>query len=608
MTCSLTTTSAIVPEASSVAPDVPRAPSAESAKAQALTTLRTIFALDLRSLAVFRVGLALIVLMDLFWRSRWLAAHYSDEGVLPRRALFAIYDRPWDLSLHALSGAWQVEAALFAVAGIVAAAMLVGFRTRLATAITWGLLISLQSRNPLVLQGGDVLLRCLLFWAMFLPLGACWSIDRARAREEPLASRSVLSVGGAALILQIALVYIYGGFRKSSPVWTTDGTAVAYALSLAPFSTTLGTWLLGFPALLKAMTFATLYLERFAPFLLLMPIGGGWLRLAVVAMFIGFHLGLALTMHLGPFPWVCIAAWLALVPTTAWDFAARRWSGAAHARIGMVRERVGALAQRVAPALAARVSTPEARASAATLRSPVLPYHLGSVIAGLFMALMALWLLRNVEPRIGTKLLPHALDPIARLTRLDQHWNMFAPAPTTRDGWYAIPATLRGGGEVDLLTGGAPMTSRADAAVLPMAQNERWRKYLSNLRNGNVHARTWFAQYLLREWNGAHRDQPAQQATKVQICFYGQPTLATGTDQVKKVTLWTYNAPEPAKPRAVAPSSTPAARPDAHDEHRVADQPPAVHAPDPPEVPDEPEAQASRAEGDEEPQVPGSAP
>ena len=42
---------------------------------------------DLRSLALFRMGLAVIILADLIIRTGDLQAHYTDAGVLPRTVL-----------------------------------------------------------------------------------------------------------------------------------------------------------------------------------------------------------------------------------------------------------------------------------------------------------------------------------------------------------------------------------------------------------------------------------------------------------------------------------------------------------------------------------------
>src|ERR1700678_2894139 len=46
-------------------------------------TLRNVFGLDLRSLALFRINIALVFLWDLQERARDLRAHYTEDGVLP---------------------------------------------------------------------------------------------------------------------------------------------------------------------------------------------------------------------------------------------------------------------------------------------------------------------------------------------------------------------------------------------------------------------------------------------------------------------------------------------------------------------------------------------
>ena len=48
--------------------------------------ISTVFYIDIRSLVLFRIGISCLLLCDLFNRSFDLAAHYSDEGVLPRTA------------------------------------------------------------------------------------------------------------------------------------------------------------------------------------------------------------------------------------------------------------------------------------------------------------------------------------------------------------------------------------------------------------------------------------------------------------------------------------------------------------------------------------------
>ena len=94
--------------------------------------LEELFGFDLRSLAAFRIGLALIILADLIIRSRDIKAHYTDFGVLPRTALIDGILNPWYWSVHLISGQPLVQTLLFLFAGLVAFALLVGYRTRLA--------------------------------------------------------------------------------------------------------------------------------------------------------------------------------------------------------------------------------------------------------------------------------------------------------------------------------------------------------------------------------------------------------------------------------------------------------------------------------------------
>jgi len=64
---------------------------------------REIFAIDLRTLALLRIGIAVIVLADLVLRAHDLRAHYTDFGVFPRAEL-AAYLSPGAFSLHMLNG------------------------------------------------------------------------------------------------------------------------------------------------------------------------------------------------------------------------------------------------------------------------------------------------------------------------------------------------------------------------------------------------------------------------------------------------------------------------------------------------------------------------
>ncbi len=278
------------------------------------------FGIDLRSLAVLRIGLALAVLVDLAMRARDLKAHYSNDGILPLDVKFFT---PSDLSLHMLSGQAWVQGLLFALAAVCAALMLVGWRTRLMTAVSWFLLISLHTRNPQVLTGGDTLLRMLLFWGIFLPLGARYAIDSALNVSGSIRRRRIADLATLALLVQLACVYGFAGLLKTAAHWRVDGSAAYYALNIGMLTTPFGEWLLNFPRLLRASTFGVLYLELLAPLLIFIPWRTPLFRTVLFLLLLSMHLAFQLAMYLGVFPFAGMVAVFVLVPTAVWDRVAR---------------------------------------------------------------------------------------------------------------------------------------------------------------------------------------------------------------------------------------------------------------------------------------------
>ncbi|MBD1896331.1 HTTM domain-containing protein [Coleofasciculus sp. FACHB-129] len=287
--------------------------------------LEELFGLDLRSLALFRIGLALLVVTDLINRSKDLKAHYTDFGILPRAPLIEQFLNSWFWSVHLFSGQALFQSFLFLFAGFIAFALLIGYRTRFVTIVSWALLVSLHSRNPMVLSAGDIEFRLLLFWAMFLPLGACYSVDSALNSSSKALPERILSGATVALTLQICFVYWFTWALKSDPIWWKEGSAVYYALSIDQFATPIGQFFLGFPPpLLVFLTYTTLGIELLGPFLLFIPIRTSFFRLCAVVTFILLHLGFGLGLTLGLFPFISAIAWLVFIPSEFWNGISQR--------------------------------------------------------------------------------------------------------------------------------------------------------------------------------------------------------------------------------------------------------------------------------------------
>lgn len=262
--------------------------------------LGSLFALDKRSLAVLRIGVALLLLYDS------LTGYLGPEGPLAVSG-----DVTWDILRVAL-----VPPAVM---------LLIGLKTRIATILCW-LMYSYAIRTSFFTPGASVplesyVLTLSLFWGMFLPLGATASVDSRRGTmSEP---RRFLSVAGAGLMIQVFFMYFSSGVTKDLREWVVEQTALFDVLSNPRHGSELGQALTQYPEVLSALSIATVAVEILGPLLLFVPGKGlAFRRTALVAVFILFHVMLALLMEIGLFPYVMMVVWCAFLPPEFW----RRWS------------------------------------------------------------------------------------------------------------------------------------------------------------------------------------------------------------------------------------------------------------------------------------------
>ena len=281
---------------------------------------KKVFTLDLRSLALMRIAAASILILDLINRSRSISAHYTDWGSVPRDMAVHSYDVDFYTSLHFSTGTAWGQAILFLIAGVFAFFLLIGHRTRLSVIVSWAMLLSLQNRNYFVLNSGDVLIRLLLFWGIFLPLGARYSLDAALQKEEEELPNSYFSIATVGLILQVMSVYVYAGWLKlPEPSWQA-GLGTYYALNDEQFTTAFGRYMGTKYELLKAVTPIVLYFEVWWPFVILIPFRNSLFRIIGVLMGFGFHIANQMMLEFGFFSFIGMTAWSALFPSEFWDY------------------------------------------------------------------------------------------------------------------------------------------------------------------------------------------------------------------------------------------------------------------------------------------------
>jgi len=465
-----------------------------------MTTGRTPYlSLDLRSLAVWRMILGGLVLWDIVLRLRDLQAFYGDYGVYPRELCFLDDLGGGVFQLFYSNGSTTGLLFLFGLGAVAATCLAAGYQTRLAGIATWYFTVSLQLRNPMVLDGGDEVLRVLLFWTPFLPLGARWSVDALRNpgwRNLPNAYRSMATV---AVYLQMFLFYLFAALLKSGEDWTETGDALYYVLSIDQFVTQLGRALTQYPEQLRTLTFLALGLEFLLAFLLLVPTRVPYVRYIFLLLAVGFHLAIAALLHLGIFMLVMVGVLAVFLPGSFWGSPDREGS------------RPGVLP------VAYELSIPL------------------KAFVGFMMFYLVLVNIQSIENR-------HRLNDftrlVARFTYEHQHWHFFAPFPFREDGDFVLEIETSGGEVEDIFQSGFLDTTSGPRTGADRFPNQRWRRWLQNLvqiRHPQVKAwREKTLAYLVKRWNRRH---PDREARKARLVFRQETTRPPGAESLVEEVL-----------------------------------------------------------------------
>jgi hypothetical protein len=234
--------------------------------------------------------------------------------------------------------------ALYVVHGVHLAIIVLftfGVFTRVTSVLTWVSALAYIQRNPLALFGQDTMMNLCLFYLMFAPCGAVWSVDAWRTRRKAGSKDDSSSLPAARCLLpapmisanvvlrliqvQYCLMYMSAGLAKlkGNSWWT--GTAPWYCLTNPEFSPLHipffrqglvlicqdeYRWL--WEGMMTSLSAFTLALEIGFPFLV-------WTRLRplMVVGAILLHMGIALNMGLVVFSLFMFTLLLAWMPAGA---------------------------------------------------------------------------------------------------------------------------------------------------------------------------------------------------------------------------------------------------------------------------------------------------
>lgn len=211
----------------------------------------------------------------------------------------------------------------YVVLALLTVALIVGWRTRITTALLIIGMTALVERNGLVGDQGDNIARIGLFFMLFMSTAEHWSLDARRRgrRAAQAARRSVLSsflqglpvlprwfvnpLHNAALLalaLQLFILYTASAmFKVQGELWQ-NGTALYYPLSLNEYAVfpALNALLTHNAVLVTAATYFAVFVQLFFAVGLLHPLTRRVALVGVVLM----HVGIAVLMGL---PWFSLS-------------------------------------------------------------------------------------------------------------------------------------------------------------------------------------------------------------------------------------------------------------------------------------------------------------
>jgi hypothetical protein len=277
-------------------------------------------------LAALRIGLAAVLLHDLFTTYVGHVGEYFAPDSLGGRVLFAYNlntKQPWKWTFHevwnwSLLGAADEAVLQWAMLGFVAATfcLMIGFLTRVSAAFAWALSLSFANLNGYIDNAGDQVRGIILFYLMLCPAGAVWSVD-AWLRHRRAGSSPRVKVYPwvlRLLFLQLVLIYFLNGLSKVVHEDWRDGRSLYFVLTdLSLSRLSYAQFPVPFLAT-RLMTWAVLVWEAGFPLWVALP----WTRKPALWMGVAFHLGIYLSMEIGFFVPYMLTLYLPLLPWERW--------------------------------------------------------------------------------------------------------------------------------------------------------------------------------------------------------------------------------------------------------------------------------------------------
>ena len=260
------------------------------------------------TLALFRIGLGSVAFLWGLALLPDLRAFFSSEGIEPVPVAVT-----WGLLGHFTS-----DTALYlSYAALLGSAVcvIVGYRTRLASLVLFVTVFAFIERAHSVFNSGDGLLRILVFLLVFMPAGESLSVDRWRTAPGRFWEFPARAPWALRLVqIQVSLLYLSAFYLKIDGGGWTNGEALSYVWRMDDIARFHVPGFLSHSVTLSALlTFLTLAVELLIGVMVWVPSA----RPLVLALGVGLHVGIDLTLRIGFFSIAILVAYVAFLSPQA---------------------------------------------------------------------------------------------------------------------------------------------------------------------------------------------------------------------------------------------------------------------------------------------------
>jgi hypothetical protein len=347
-------------EQTSVATATPRSPghSTERTSAHAsqqmparIATLLTLLLeqpISLYAAAVLRIGYGFLYLVFLLREFPHRDEIWGPGAPWTPAMSRQLFDQTGWASVLTLSDSRAYFEVCYAAAIVISALFMLGWRTRAVSVLFAVVVTSFHARAIYMADGGDTLILLMALYLVFTACGRRWSLDARRTRLRASADKAarlpldqasgafgrhlrearltVIAVlhncGMLVIAAQVCFLYGSAGLYKVQGTSWGNGTALHYALNLELFQPwpALSHMADEHDVLIAVVCYLTVLLQVGFPFVLF-----GRLKLPVLTVLLGMHLGIALFLGLPLFSGAMIAADAVFLPDRFYRHLGQLW-------------------------------------------------------------------------------------------------------------------------------------------------------------------------------------------------------------------------------------------------------------------------------------------